>query len=402
MAVIDTTNVIDDSIFLKSKLEKNMVGDNYYIQNAQQQRNTKWDYLPNRIDIEEEINKQIEYTNEDPNFTSTEVAITSVKNEKGKDLGSDFANLIFKDINHSTSLGKRYRFSFDFEKTLQMSESEKRLNTCIWITINDNKISIGKNSIIRRCNSNIGMIGSPNLDYNNIVEKHYEPCILENDLKNMNIYYNNLLNIPNAEWYVIMQLNYFTNFIKMDDVVILGAADLINKTNNSTYKVKAISKACGDNTFFLNEDNNISHTPLITLALEKIAVDEGENIKERIADNAPIYLVPLKKNTNLLELKIESNNEDEKNLKYFNMYIGENKAFVCRLYNNNQEIDLNSVEISCSLIGTDNPNMYFDFVKTDNSFVILDKSNYNKNNLIIIAKYGDIEDSIQIKLGGIY
>lgn len=402
MAIINTTNIIDDSIFLKAKLKKNMVGDNYYIENAQQQRDAKWDFLPNRIDIEEESNKQIEYTNEDPNYTPIEAVITSVKDEKGKSLGSDYANLVFKNINYPTALGKRYRFSFDFEKTLQMSESEKKINTCVWITINDNKISIGKNSIIRRCNSNVGMVGSPNLDYNNITEKHYEPCILENDLKNMNIYYSKVLNVPNAEWYVIMQLNYFTNFIKIGDVFILGGSDLINKSNNATYKVKAISKACGDNTFFFNEDNNISQIPLIVLALEKSSVDENDNIKERIADNAPIYLVPENKQIEILKLKIESDNEEENDLKYFKMCIGESKSFTCHLYNNNKEIDLDSVEINCSLLGTNNPAMYFNFIKNENSFIIIDKCNYNKNDLIITAKYNNIEDLIQIKLGGIY
>ena len=29
MAIIDTTNVVESTMFLKSKLPKNMVGDNY-------------------------------------------------------------------------------------------------------------------------------------------------------------------------------------------------------------------------------------------------------------------------------------------------------------------------------------------------------------------------------------
>ena len=35
MAVINTTNVIDSSMYLKAKLPKNMVGENYYIENLQ-------------------------------------------------------------------------------------------------------------------------------------------------------------------------------------------------------------------------------------------------------------------------------------------------------------------------------------------------------------------------------
>jgi hypothetical protein len=33
MALYDTSNIIDNSIFLKAKLDKNMVGSNYYIEN---------------------------------------------------------------------------------------------------------------------------------------------------------------------------------------------------------------------------------------------------------------------------------------------------------------------------------------------------------------------------------
>lgn len=401
MAVINTTDVLDSSIFLKSKLSKNMVGDNYYIENAQYQREEKWEYMPNRIDIEEEKEKQINYTNEDPVYTPTEAVIQSIKDEKGKTLSSDYANLAFKSIKHPVFLGKRYRFSYDFEKSLQMSEEEKHLNSCVWIEINESKVKIGTNSIIRRCNSNIGMVGSPNLDYKNIVEYHYEPCILENDLKNMNIYYNKTLNLPNAEWYVIMQLNYFTNFIKIDDVLLLGGADLINKSNNSIYRVKAISKSCGDNTFFLNNDNNVKNIPLITLTLEKTVVDEGDNFEKRVSDNAPIYLVPALKSNENFNLRILKDNEINDN-KYFNMCIGDEFKFSCHLYNNGQEIELNNVVISCSLNGTEVPQLFYEFSQDGNNFVIKDKKAYNRNNLIVTAKKDNWQDVIQIKLGGIY
>ena len=35
MMIVDTTNVIDNSIFLKAKLDKTMVGSNYYLENLQ-------------------------------------------------------------------------------------------------------------------------------------------------------------------------------------------------------------------------------------------------------------------------------------------------------------------------------------------------------------------------------
>ena len=42
MALVDTTSVIDNSIFLKAKLDKNMVGSKYYIENLQYKRDKDW------------------------------------------------------------------------------------------------------------------------------------------------------------------------------------------------------------------------------------------------------------------------------------------------------------------------------------------------------------------------
>ena len=49
MAVINTTNVIDSSMYLKAKLPKNMVGENYYIENLQDKRNKDWAYRYNVV-----------------------------------------------------------------------------------------------------------------------------------------------------------------------------------------------------------------------------------------------------------------------------------------------------------------------------------------------------------------
>lgn len=404
MAIKDSTGILDTSIFLKSKLRKNMVGENYYIQNAQAQRNAKWEYRTNLVDIEEELEKQIEYTQDMPNYSPTEAVVQTIKDDKGKALSNDYANIVFKELNHQVNLGKRYRFSFDFDKTKDMTEEEKYLNTCIWIEINESKLEVGNNSIVRRCNSNIGMVGSPNLDYSNVTEYHYEPCILENDLKNMNIYYNQSLNIPNAEWYVIMQLNYFTNFIKINDVLLLGGADLVVRDNNATYKVKAISKACGDNTFFDPSSNNIENVPFITLALEKNPVNTGNDIAKRIVDNAPIYLTKKLKGEDIYTLEIKKQGETEKTDKDFYMCIGDELSFTCYLYNNNNSIDLTNWNLTCQLDGTTTPQIFFECTQEGNNFIIKDKKAYNRGKLVVIATKPDLglQDSIAITLGGVY
>ena len=86
MALVDTTSVIDNSIFLKAKLDKNMVGSNYYIENLQYKRDKDWEFRYNVVGIEEENEKQCDYTNELPNYTPIDVAIRAVKSDKGKDL----------------------------------------------------------------------------------------------------------------------------------------------------------------------------------------------------------------------------------------------------------------------------------------------------------------------------
>ena len=54
MGVINTTDIVESSMFLKAKLKKNMVGDNYYMETLQSKVDTEWEYRYNRFDIEEE------------------------------------------------------------------------------------------------------------------------------------------------------------------------------------------------------------------------------------------------------------------------------------------------------------------------------------------------------------
>ena len=182
MALVDTTSVIDNSIFLKAKLDKNMVGSNYYIENLQYKRDKDWEFRYNVVGIEEENEKQCDYTNELPNYTPIDVAIRTVKSDKGKDLGLDWADIAFKNLNHPVFLGKRFRFSTEFYDMLNMQEEEKIYKTSVWICIN-RLFNSGNSCIIRRCNANIAFGGSPNRSKDYITEVHYEPVILENDLK---------------------------------------------------------------------------------------------------------------------------------------------------------------------------------------------------------------------------
>ena len=291
MPVYNTSNTLDNSMYLKTKLPVNKVSDNYYIENLQYKRNQDWNSRFNIVNIEEELQKQSDYTLQNPTYTPIDVAIRKVKNEYGKDLGTDWSDIAFRDLKHYNDVGSRYRFSTEFPDMSIMSEEDKHYNTSIWICVNKNPVSAGNNCIIRRCNSTIGLVGSPNLSYDNINEIHYEPIILENDLKYISFYYNMTLVVPQAEWYATAQLNYFSNSIKLNDRVIFGGIDMIDDQNNAVYKVKAIVKASAKNTFSKDGSSEIDNIPLCVIAFDKDLVDnDGDNFYNRIAEQAPIYL----------------------------------------------------------------------------------------------------------------
>ena len=291
MAVINTTNVIDSSMYLKAKLPKNMVGENYYIENLQDKRNKDWAYRYNVVGIEEEIAKPLKYTCELPAYTPVDVVIRSVKGERGEDLGTDWEELSFRDLNYPIGVGKRYRFSLDFPDMTKMTEDEKHYDTSVWLAINENPVAPRRNCVVRRCNGNIALVGSPDRSYQNITEARYEPCIQVTELRYMNKYYNQTLVIPQAEWYVYLQLNYFTNFIKINDRLILGLSDVEDRENNSVYQVKAVVKANSQKTFARNNQTSIEDIPLIILALDKDEAADGDDLINRIPNQAPLYKV---------------------------------------------------------------------------------------------------------------
>lgn len=204
MAVINTTNVIDSSMYLKAKLPKNMVGENYYVENLQDKRNKDWAYRYNVVGIEEEIAKPLKYTCELPAYTPVDVVIRSVKGERGEDLSTDWEELSFRDLKYPIGVGRKYRFSLDFPDMTKMTEDEKHYDTSVWLAINENPVAPRKSCVVRRCNGNIALVGSPDRTYQNITEARYEPCIQVTELRYMNKYYNQTLVIPQAEWYVYL------------------------------------------------------------------------------------------------------------------------------------------------------------------------------------------------------
>jgi len=299
MAVVNTTNVIDNSIFLKAKLAPNMVGDNYYIENLQDKRNYDWEYRYNRVEIEEELNKQIDYIkpnelNDTAIFTPIDAVITNVKNEKGADLGTDWASLSFRDLKHPSDIGKRYRFSLEFPDMTQMTEEEKKYDTSVWLCVNKAPVHAGNSCIVRRCNTTVTILGYENGDRRKTKtrEIHLEPAVLDSDLlKYMQVYYNEVTPSPQSEWYIIMQLNFYTNCIKLNDRFIFGTIDNEIKENNAVYKVKSVIKSNTLATYVRDKKDEIKKTPIIILALDKDSIGDNDDFQNRIANNAPVYII---------------------------------------------------------------------------------------------------------------
>jgi len=182
MAIHDTTNIIDSSIYLKAKLDKNMVGTNYYIENLQARRDADWDYRYNVVGIEEELYKQIEYSTENPMYTPIDAVVTNIKNPLSDEESNGTLSIAFKDLAHPCDEGYRYRFSTDFPDMTKLTEDEKHYSTNIWLAVNHSSVKPGNSVTVKRCNTSFAMVGSPTNSLDNITEVHYEPVVLENKI----------------------------------------------------------------------------------------------------------------------------------------------------------------------------------------------------------------------------
>lgn len=403
MPLYDTSNVIDNSILLKAKLEKNMVGSNYYIENLQDKRNRDWEYRYNIVGIEEELQKQLLYTSDNPVFTAIDTVITNVKSDRGQDLGTDWAHLAFRNLKHPCNIGSRYRFSLEFPNMEEMTEEEKHYDTSIWICVNKSPIRTGNSCTVRRCNTALTMLGSPTDSKDYITEVHQEPAILENDLKYMQTYYNLGVPVPQSEWYATMQLNYYTNHIGLNDRFVLGAIDSENRENNSVYKVKAVIKSTGNKTFVRDNQDELENSPLVILALDKDMVAPDDNFVDRIAESSPIYKVEEEKIAYEYFIKVEEPCEQR-------ILLTQTETYEVNLCYNNGKVKDVEFEFSVMLNGIIQKNWgnYFVFEQlSNNAFSVQNIKACNRGCLVVTATCTTPNDEIisehfEIELGGFY
>lgn len=400
MAIIDTTNVVNSAIAQKAKLKKNMSKDNYYLKSLQDKINYEWDYRYNVVTIEEEPTKQITYTQDYPVYTPIDVVIQNIITDKGEKMTDDWKRIVFKDIKHPRFLGKRYRFSYDFESFVDMTEEEKRLESSVWIAGNYDSTSPTNSMVIRRCNGNLAFAGSPTREYTNITEVHYEPCVLETELKYINTYFNKVLNVPQAEIYAIMQYNYFTQNILVNDRYLVGDTDLQVRENNTAFKVKAVNKFFADTTFKVNSNKDLADIPLVVIALDRDTLSVNDNFEQRLADRCTLYTVDSTYELKKEGFKVRFEEPYERTI-----LLGETSEYKVYAYDGDTKVEDANLTITSSLEGATDEGAFYGIRFTDdNTFVITNRRTYPRSKVKVECNWADknITEFIEIELGGWY
>jgi hypothetical protein len=293
-----------------------------------------------------------------------------------------------------------------------------------------NKTNPTYGGILRRCDSFFTIVSD-----NGVI--HYEPVCLETDFKYSSIYYDLSISIAQGEVYATMQYNKYTKFLKVNDRFIVGPVDTIDLYNNTIYKIKALRRYQNLSTFDANS------VPLLFLALERDDVSADDNFENRVAKSNGTYrdddyiqkdidiiydsektILVVDSNANSNEksilkdsdrlilsynrqdLEIEVTTEDGTSIDE-RILLNEIKKYNCYLCENGNRLDY-PIKVEVDLLSTDKDEYYYEFVKdSDNSFIILNKKMYLKDELKIRCYYEDsengflIEKEFLVSLGGL-
>lgn len=375
-------------------LQKDGDPNNIYRKRLQQKIDKEWHMRGNLVTIEEEINRQGVYTQEYPTYTPIEIVPGSVKTDTGTAMGYDWCRARFRDCQYPVQIGKRYRFNWDWKSNSKLTEEEKRIQSSIWLTVNFTPPSPTASAILRRCNSNIAFGGSTDFSDKNITEIHYEPCILDTQFKYINLYYNHTLNVPQAQIYVIMQYNYFTQWLRINDRFLIGDTfDDKSRNTNSAFLIKAIDKFSTSSTFSINTSEILADVPLILMALDRdVEYSEKDNVNTRLASDCAKYLVPseIPVEPGVSVLKIEGTPF---------IAMGETETFSANVILDGV-IQSTPITFSLELENSANPSLYFKSVVIGNSISIENLRIYTKGRLKLTASSDGLSNTIYIELGG--
>lgn len=205
-----------DAYHLYSQTPPNFTQDNYYLNTMQMKVDADWPYRPNRKVIEEEM------TFGEENYSELEVVVQSVKNDKGEVISDDWYRLVFRDCSRNNKIGKRYRFSYDYDA------NEPNASKNIWIGLNHTTLTPTSSQVVCRCN---GTIGSIYVDENGATSYHYEPAIQPNKLNSTAFDYSEVAIDPDSNMMLIVQANKYTRQYYINERFILGEGRAYKVTN---------------------------------------------------------------------------------------------------------------------------------------------------------------------------
>jgi len=212
-----------------------------------------------------------EISNGSAEFQDVDVRIAHLINsETGLKLGDDWKTLLFKDVDHSTQLGKLYTFDTNTWLTINTEISKNLTGTCT----------------IRRCNNTLRWIDEPTGVF------YQEPCCIEYAVKEPRDYLTSgsPFATPGGFLHIEMQFNERTNLIRENQRFLFG-----NPGHWTCYKVVGTGLNDFKNqTTYDNDSADILSLDLIA----NFVNDELDDIVNGIADvNTNLYTITLNKQT---------------------------------------------------------------------------------------------------------
>ena len=276
----------------------------------------------------------------------------AIQPKTGLQRGDDFKELIFFDLNYPKGMGTRYRF-----------------DGSIWITNNTDNIKYTtKSNIVTRCNNVLKYID----ENGNIIE---EPCVIDYATKYSNVYYNNILNIPQSTAVVTVQNNENTRRILINDRFIF---------DSQVYKIKSKNDFLRESTFEKN-----------SAALIKFEVNLDVTAPD---DDFDLMIADMNKYKDIYNPNKETGVRVviEPSIDY--IMEGETTHFSCYLYNGSTKLD-NEFEITCDSERTLNYN--FGLVDGNHFFITNNKMDLSQLIKIKCVTEG-YEKEANYKLRGLF
>lgn len=255
MPVYDSAD-IKDPRYLFSQTPPNFVEKNYYLNTLQMKVDADWPFRPNRKIVEQEGDPGTEL------YSPIEVVVQTVKNEKGEAVSDDWYKLVFKDCGRQNRLGKRFRFSYEFDP----DEEDSKKN--IWIGLNQTTLSPTSSQVVCRCNGTLGSIWT---DENGNNSYHFEPIIQPSTLSSPGVDFSNVAVDPKGSMMMIAQYNKYTQQYYINQRFVIG--------HDFVYKISNIIKSDSRTTY---ETDDVG---IMRIYMEIDQVGPKDDMVNRIAYN---------------------------------------------------------------------------------------------------------------------